>query len=248
MRAFVVLPTYNEAGNIADAIRRIRAAMPAAHILVVDDGSPDGTAAIARHAGRELGSVDVIEREKKAGLGTAYRDGFAIGLERGAPVLVEMDADLSHDPADLPRLLAAIDEGADLVIGSRYVEGGSLPPWSWHRRLLSRWGNAYASRVLRLDVRDATSGYRAYRAELLEKIDLDRVRAGGYGFQIEMAYRSRRAGVTIAEVPISFRDRTLGTSKMSTRIIIEAFLLVTLWAARDFVQTRRRGAAGAPAR
>jgi dolichol-phosphate mannosyltransferase len=243
VRTLVVLPTYQEAENINDVLERIRAAAPAVEVLVVDDGSPDGTADLAEVAGKELGQVDVLRRPRKSGLGSAYRDGFAIGLEQGVDVLVEMDADLSHDPGALPSLLAAVEGGADLVVGSRYVPGGSIPNWTWHRRALSRWGNRYAAMVLGLRVRDATSGYRAYRASALRRLDLDAVRADGYGFQIEMAYAVSRTGGTIREVAISFTDRVRGTSKMSGRIIVEALLLVTWWGFRDRVLRRggRRG-------
>jgi len=240
VRPLVVIPTYQEAGNIARVLERVRAAVPSADVLVVDDGSPDGTADLAEAAGRELGQVDVLRRTAKTGLGDAYRAGFRWGLERGATVLVEMDADLQHDPAALPTLLAPIGaERADLVIGSRYVPGGSIPDWRLHRRLLSRWGNRYASAVLRLHVQDSTAGFRAYRAELLQRLDLDDVRADGYGFQIEMTYRSRRAGGRIVEVPIQFGERTVGDSKMSARIVVEALRMITWWAIRDRVARRR---------
>ena len=247
MRALVVLPTYNEADNVAEVLRRLRSAVPAAHVLVVDDGSPDGTAAIARVVGAELGGVDVLARAGKLGLGSAYRDGFIEGLRRGYQVLVEMDADLSHDPASLPELLRAVEDGADLAVGSRYVAGGSVTHWTRRRRALSRWGNRYAGFMLGLPLADATSGFRAYRADIVAKLDLHSVRADGYGFQIEMAYRVARAGGQIAEVPITFVDRRRGASKMSTRIVVEALLLVTWWglidrpgrrAARPLVPTR----------
>ena len=233
MRALVVLPTYQEAENIAEVLRRLRAAAPGAHVLVVDDSSPDGTAAMAKAAGHELGGVDVLIRPTKSGLGSAYRAGFAEGLARGYDVLVEMDSDLSHDPARLPTLLRAVEAGADLALGSRYVPGGSIPNWPFHRRWLSRWGNRYADLVLDLSVRDATSGFRAYRADTLRGIDLASVRADGYGFQIEMAYRVAAHGGRIVEVPIEFVDRERGTSKMSFRIIAEALVLVTWWGVRD---------------
>lgn len=240
MRTLVVLPTYNEATNIAVVLDRLRAAVPAADVLVVDDGSPDGTADMADALSVELGQIDVLRRPGKAGLGSAYRAGFRWGMERGYEVMVEMDADLSHDPGALPSLLAAVDGGADLGLGSRYVPGGAIPAWPLHRRLLSRWGNRYAGAVLGLDVRDATGGFRAYRATALEAIDLSRVRAEGYGFQIEMTHRLARADGKIVEVPIQFVDRVRGTSKMSSRIVVEALLLVTWWGLRDRV-LRRRG-------
>jgi dolichol-phosphate mannosyltransferase len=238
MRPLVVLPTYNEALNIAEVLGRARSAVPDAQILVVDDGSPDGTADLAEDLGRQLGNVSVLRRPAKAGLGSAYRLGFREGLARDQDVIIEMDSDLSHDPAALPSLLAAIDAGADLVIGSRYVPGGTIPNWRLHRRLLSRWGNRYAGFVLNLPVHDATAGFRAYRATALEKIDLDAVKADGYGFQIEMVYAVRRNGGVIVEVPISFKDRVRGTSKMSSRIVVEALGLVTWWGFRDRVLRR----------
>ena len=236
----MVLPTFQEAANVVEVLRRVRAAAPGADVLVVDDGSPDGTADLAQAAGRELGGVDVLRRTAKAGLGKAYRAGFAVGLERGYEVLVEMDADLSHDPAALPSLLRAVEDGADLAIGSRYVSGGSIPAWSASRRALSRNGNRYAAAALGLGVHDATAGYRAYRATMLDKIDLGAVRADGYGFQIEMTYRVARAGGTIVEVPIVFTERVLGQSKMSGRIVVEALALVTWWGIRDRVLRRGR--------
>lgn len=240
MRTLVVLPTYEEAENIAEVIRRVRGVVPDAEILVVDDSSPDGTAEVARAAGQEIGGVEVLVRPAKSGLGTAYQDGFAAGRADGFDVLVEMDSDLSHDPAALPQLLKAVRDGADLAIGSRYVPGGSIPQWPLHRRALSRYGNLYASRLLRLPVRDATSGFRAYRGEMVDHIDLKSVRADGYGFQIEMAYRVAGAGGRIVELPIEFRDRRRGTSKMSARIVIEALFLVTWWGVRDRVMRRPR--------
>ena len=238
MRALVVLPTYQEAENVAEVLRRLRAAAPAADVLVVDDSSPDGTAAIAKAAGHELGGVDVLVRPSKSGLGSAYRAGFAEGLDRGYDILVEMDSDLSHDPARLPALLRAIEAGADLALGSRYVPGGSIPNWPFHRRWLSRSGNRYADLLLGLSVRDATSGYRAYRADALRQIDLGSVRADGYGFQIEMVYRVAGNGGRIVELPIEFVDREKGASKMSMRIIVEALVLVTWWGLRDRVRHR----------
>jgi dolichol-phosphate mannosyltransferase len=231
--SLIVLPTYQEAANVAAVLRRIRAAVPGAHVLVVDDGSPDGTAELAEAVGAELGAVEVMRRPEKGGLGSAYRDGMRWGLRRGYDVLVEMDADLSHDPADLPRLIGAVEDGADLAVGSRYVTGGSIPEWSLARRILSRQGNRYAAALLHLPATDATSGFRAYRAGALAAVDLDRVRADGYGFQIEMVYRIAALGGTVVELPISFTERALGRSKMSARILIEAFALVTWWGLRD---------------
>ena len=239
MKALVVLPTYNEADNIAEVLRRLRLAVPSADILVVDDASPDGTAKIALASAADLGAVDVLVRSGKLGLGSAYRDGFTAGLRRGYQVLVEMDGDLSHDPAALPALLEAVESGADLVVGSRYIPGGSIPHWSGYRCALSRWGNRYACCALALPLADATSGFRAYRADIVARLDLASLRSDGYGFQIEMAYRVARAGGSIVEVPIEFVDRARGTSKMSFRIVVEALLLVTWWGVRDLPGRRR---------
>ena len=240
MRTLVVLPTFNESANIEEVLRQVRASVPAADLLVVDDSSPDGTADLAEGIGRELGSVEVLRRPAKSGLGSAYRDGFRLGLTRGYDVMVEMDSDLSHDPGILPALLAAVEQGASLALGSRYVPGGSIPDWSWYRRALSRWGNRYAARVLGLGITDATSGFRAYTADVLAAVAIDDVRADGYGFQIEMAYRVLRCGGTITEVPISFTDRVRGESKMSSRIIAEALVLVTGWGLRDQLRKLRK--------
>ncbi len=240
MRALVVLPTYDEAENITEALRRVRAAAPQLDVLVVDDNSPDGTAKLAMAAAEELGQIDVLVRDRKEGLGNAYRHGFEVGMERGYDVLLQMDADLSHDAASLPDLLRALDEGAEATIGSRYVPGGSIPHWPWYRRALSRYGNRYACLVLGMDVHDATSGFRAYRVEALESIDVLTTRAKGYGFQIETAYRVARAGRKLAEVPISFTDRVRGYSKMSVSVMAEELLLVTWWGFRDRVLRRAR--------
>lgn len=242
MTVLVVLPTYQEAENIHDVLGRIRAAAPDVDVLVVDDGSPDGTADLAEADGASLGQISVLRRTQKSGLGPAYRAGFAWGLERSYDVLVEMDADLSHDPDALPGLIARVtDGGADLAIGSRYVPGGAVPGWPASRRLLSQWGNRYVGFMLRMPVRDATAGFRAYRAEIVRKIGLDRVRADGYGFQIEMAYEVTKAGGRVVEQPITFRDRVRGTSKMAPNIVGEALWLVTKWGARDrWARLRRR--------
>jgi dolichol-phosphate mannosyltransferase len=244
MRVLVVLPTYNEAENVEHVLGRIRRALPDGGVLVVDDGSPDGTAELAERVGKELGGVEVLRRPGKAGLGSAYRAGFAWGLERGWDVLVEMDADLSHEPEALPLLVAPLEEGYDLSVGSRYVPGGSIPNWAWHRRLLSEGGNRYASLMLSLGVADSTSGFRAYRADMLRRIDLTRVRADGYGFQIEMVNKVRSHGGRVTEVPIRFVDRVEGKSKMSGRIVVEALLLVTWWGLLRLFSALRRRTAG----
>lgn len=230
MRVLVVLPTFNEAATIENVIERVRAALPTASVLVVDDNSPDGTAKIAAEAGERSGKVEVLSRSAKMGLGSAYRDGFSWGLGEGYDAFVEMDSDFSHDPDALPGIVAPLGEGYEVCIGSRYVAGGSIPNWSLPRRMLSRGGNIYADLALGLKVKDCTAGFRAYSASVLRRIDLSTVRAESYGFQIEMTYRARRAGASIVEVPISFTDRALGESKMSRAIVVEALFLVTLWA------------------
>ena len=240
MRTLIVLPTFNEADNIVEVLQKLRAVVPEASVLVVDDSSPDGTADLVEEVAEEIGDVSVMRRPAKSGLGSAYRDGFRHGLAAGYDVMVEMDSDLSHDPAALPSLLAAAADGAALALGSRYIPGGSIPDWSWHRRALSRWGNRYAAAVLGIDVNDATSGYRAYRAEALAGIDFHTVQADGYGFQVEMAYRVLASGGRVVEVPISFTDRVRGESKMSSRIVVEALVLVTWWAIRDRILRIRR--------
>ncbi len=237
----VIVPVYNERNTVAEVLRRIRAsATHTIDVLVVDDSSPDGTGDLARALADELGGIEVLRRPGKAGLGSAYREGFKLGLARGYEALVEMDADLSHDPSVLGDLLAEIDAGADIVIGTRYMPGGRIPDWGWYRRAISRAGNLYARWMLGLDARDATSGYRAYHRRALERINLTAVRADGYGFQIEMAYKVLHAGAVLAEVPIEFRERTLGRSKMSSRIIVEAFVLVTWWGVKRRLRARRK--------
>jgi len=243
VRVLVVLPTYNEAENIDHVLRRIRASLPEAGVLVVDDGSPDGTAGMAEALSAQLGGIEVMRRRAKSGLGSAYRAGFAWGLERGWEAFVEMDADLSHEPEALPSLVAPLSEGVDLVVGSRYVSGGQIPNWRWHRRLLSQGGNVYAALLLGLHVSDSTSGFRAYRAEALRRIDLDKVRAEGYGFQIEMVLQVLEHGGHVTEVPIRFVDRVEGKSKMSMYIVVEALALVTWWALRRAGRVLVRGGA-----
>ena len=223
-----MLPTYNEIDNIEAMLRALRAATPDASILVVDDGSPDGTADAAEIVNKELGSIFILRRDTKNGLGAAYRAGFSWGLENGYDRFVEIDCDFSHDPLSLPSLLEK-SLTYEVVIGSRYVQGGSIPSWSIGRKLLSRGGNVYASMMLGLSVKDSTAGYRVYQKTALEKIDFTHVGADGYGFQIEMTYRARKAGASIVEVPISFVDREQGESKMSQAIVIEALWLVTKW-------------------
>lgn len=232
MRTVVVVPTYQEAENIAALLAAIHAAAPGVEVLVVDDNSPDGTATLAEAAAADAGTVKVLRRAGKAGLGSAYRHGFRVALDEGYDAVVSMDADFSHDPAVIPDLLAAL-AGADAVIGSRYVPGGGTPNWPLHRRLLSKWGNRYTCALLRLRVRDATSGFRAYRAEALRAIEPGTTRAEGYAFLTELVRRLTQHGATFAEVPITFVDRRYGTSKMSARIIAESMIRVTRWGLRD---------------
>jgi len=233
VKTLVVLPTYNEAENILDVLGRVRQATPESDVLVVDDGSPDGTGDLAEKWGAEHGGVQVLRRTEKSGLGSAYRAGFTLGLEQGYDILIEMDSDLQHDPAMLPALIHAVEDGADLAIGSRYVPGGKVPGWKLSRRMISQAGNLYAGIVLGMHVRDATAGFRAYAATALRKINLELIRADGYGFQIEMAYTVDTNGGRIVEVPITFGERSRGTSKMSSHIVFEALALVTLWGLRD---------------
>jgi dolichol-phosphate mannosyltransferase len=229
MRTLVVLPTYNEIENVEPMLRTLRKSTPQCDILVVDDASPDGTAALAEDVGHEIGQITVLHRSNKSGLGGAYRAGFAWGIEQGYDHFVEIDCDFSHDPLALPSLLSAAPDH-DVVIGSRYIPGGHIPQWTLSRRLLSRGGNQYASLMLGLGVADSTAGYRVYSKDALEAIDFRSVKADGYGFQIEMTYRAKRAGASIIEVPISFTDREHGESKMSQAIVVEALWLVTKWA------------------
>jgi dolichol-phosphate mannosyltransferase len=243
VRAVIVLPTYNERDNVEPFLRAVRAVSDI-DVLVVDDNSPDGTADLVRELGSELGGIEVLQRETKAGLGSAYRAGFdkVLGTwgDAAYDVVVSMDADLSHDPAVLPAMLALIDDGADTVIGSRYVRGGGTTDWPVRRQLLSKWGNAYTRRMLRLTPHDCTSGYRAYRASALAAIDPHETSAEGYAFLTELVRRLTRHGYRIVETPIVFRDRTHGKSKMSGPIIAESMLLVTKWGLTDRLRPRRR--------
>ena len=227
---WLVIPTYNEADNLRNivvaAAAELEGAAPHDHrILIVDDNSPDGTGAIADELAAEFEWVEVLHRPGKSGLGQAYLAGFARALSGGAQLVIEMDADFSHNPRYLPQLLAAA-EHADLVLGSRYVPGGGVRDWGLLRRLVSRGGGIYARRILGVQVRDLTGGFKCIRREVLEAIDLPSVRAEGYVFQIEVTYRAVLAGFRVREIPIVFADRALGTSKMSTRIAVEAMLLV----------------------
>jgi dolichol-phosphate mannosyltransferase len=223
----VVVPTYDESGNIDRIVTAVRAT--GAVVIVVDDASPDGTGFIADRIAGGDPHVSVIHRAAKQGLGSAYVAGFAAALRSGAEVICQIDADLSHDPEDLPRLVAAVGDGADLAIGSRYVPGGATVGWSWHRRLLSRGGNRYAALMLGLPIADATAGFRAWSAAGLGAIDAATCATAGYGFQVETAWRAVRAGLAVVEIPIVFTERTVGTSKMSPAIAFEAMRRVTGW-------------------
>jgi dolichol-phosphate mannosyltransferase len=220
--AWLVLPTYNEAGNVEAFVEAARSKLPAsARLLIVDDNSPDGTGEIADRLAETHENVGVLHRPHKEGLGPAYVAGFRRALAGGAGLVLEMDSDFSHDPAYLPRLLEAAAR-ADLVLGSRYVPGGGVSDWGPLRRVISRGGSAYARFVLGVEVRDLTGGFKCFRREVLEAIDLDSVRARGYAFQVEMTYRAIRAGFRVAEVPIVFRERRVGSSKMDGSIVAEA--------------------------
>jgi dolichol-phosphate mannosyltransferase len=218
-RTWVVLPTYDEAGNVEEIVLAVRG--ESRRVLVVDDSSPDGTGEIADRLAAEHDDVAVLHRERKEGLGPAYIAGFREALAGGAELIVEMDADFSHDPAQLPALLEAAQD-ADLVIGSRYVPGGGVTEWGGLRRAISRGGSAYARTVLGLEVRDLTGGFKVFRRKVLEAIDLDRVEARGYAFQVEMTYRTIELGFRVVEVPITFRERRVGASKMTRSIVAEA--------------------------
>ncbi|GGV95481.1 dolichol-phosphate mannosyltransferase [Streptomyces gelaticus] len=227
-RILVIIPTYNEAENITPIVSRVRAAVPDADILVADDNSPDGTGKIADEIAAGDSRVQVLHRKGKEGLGAAYLAGFRWGTERGYGVLVEMDADGSHQPEELPRLLTAL-KGADLVLGSRWVPGGRVVNWPKSREMISRGGSTYSRLLLGLRTRDVTGGYRAFRAETLDGIGLDQVASQGYCFQVDLARRAVEAGYHVVEVPITFVDREIGDSKMSRDILVEALWRVTSW-------------------
>ena len=234
----VVLPTYNEADNLSAVVSEVR--RRGYGLVIVDDDSPDGTGRLADQIAEQDAGVAVVHRPSKQGLGPAYAHGFRVALAGGARVVFEMDADFSHDPADLARLSEVVQAGADLVIGSRYVGGGAVAGWTPGRRLLSRWGNRYARFALGIPLADATSGFRAYRATALKVVEPDTCRASGYGFQIETAWRAVRRGLVVSEVPIVFRERRLGRSKMTPRIAVEAMMLVTWWGLGRLVDRLRR--------
>jgi dolichol-phosphate mannosyltransferase len=220
LKAVVCLPTYNELENLESMLRAL--GDKDVRVLVIDDNSPDGTGELADRLAQELDYVDVLHRERKEGLGPAYLAGFRRALSDGAELVLEMDCDFSHDPNDVPRLLAAVEGGADLALGSRYVPGGGVRNWGLVRRLISAGGSFYARALLGVKVRDLTGGFKCYRREVLEAIDLDAVESKGYAFQIETTYRVLRAGFKVVEIPITFADREVGGSKMSKAIVAEA--------------------------
>lgn len=226
MKTLVIMPTYNESMNIEHSVTELFVHNPGVSLLIVDDASPDGTGQIADNLAAKDDRISVLHRTEKSGLAGAYKAGFAWGIERGFEYLVEMDADGSHRAVDLPKLLAAAPN-SDLVIGSRWVRGGQVENWPWHRLLLSRGGNVYARIMLASNVRDMTAGFRVYSAALLQRLNLTDLSARGYSFQVEMTRKSQQAKANITEVPITFIERELGVSKMSQSIVIEAMLLVT---------------------
>lgn len=239
MKRLIILPTYNEAENIRILIPRIFKYIPDCTVLVIDDGSPDRTAEIAKELTHSYPNLEVINQGKKGGLGSAYRFGFLWGISRGFEVIVEMDADLSHRVRDLSNLLDMKERlSADLVIGSRWISGGEIQNWSKGRELLSRVANRYVRTALNLHVNDATSGFRVYSSDLIKLIDLKTIRSEGYCFQIEMTRAARKAGAKIVEIPITFRERAIGVSKMSKMIVIEAMTLVTFWGLKRLIRSK----------
>ena len=230
-RTLVIIPTYDERDNLPTVVERLLAATPDVSVLIADDNSPDGTGEVADTLAADdpRGRISVLHRQGKQGLGAAYIAGFRWGLERDYSVLVEMDADGSHPPERLPAMLAAVDEGADLAIGSRYVPGGSVVNWPWQRHVISRGGNVYSRIMLGVGIKDITAGYRAYRADAIDALDLDSIESKGYCFQIDMTWRLLNTGRTVVEVPITFTERTVGHSKMSESIFREAAVNVARW-------------------
>ncbi|GIH26686.1 dolichol-phosphate mannosyltransferase [Acrocarpospora phusangensis] len=239
-RVLVIVPTYNERENLPLIVNRVRAALPDVDVLVADDNSPDGTGKIADELAGEDGHVRVLHRPGKQGLGTAYIAGFQWGLDEGYDVLVEMDADGSHQPEELVKLLDAVAAGADLAIGSRWVPGGKVVNWPSSREFLSRGANTYTRLMLGLPVRDATAGFRAYRASTLRKIGLEGVQSQGYCFQVDLTLRTVRHGLRVTEVPITFVDRTIGASKMSRSVVTEALWRVSVWGVTGLPARLRR--------
>jgi dolichol-phosphate mannosyltransferase len=243
MKRLIIIPTYNEAENAPILIRRLLKHIPDSEILVIDDGSPDGTADVVERLQKEFRNVHILKRHKKSGLGGAYRTGFAWGLERGYSELVEMDADMSHRVRDLAKMLSVkgANPSTSLIIGSRWIEGGATTNWSKSRELLSRTANLYVRLMLGMGVKDATAGFRIYSADILRKIDLTSIKSEGYSFQIEMTREVRNLGGSIVEVPITFREREQGVSKMSKHIALEAIKLVTLWGLQRLFRQSSKG-------
>lgn len=239
-RTLVVVPTHNEAANITTLLEQLHVHVPDADVLVIDDASTDETRPLVRARMDGTDHLRLIERPEKRGLGDAYREAFKLGIADDYHLLVQIDADLSHDPSVLPLMLAVAERGIPVVIGSRYIPGGTVTGWPRRRTWLSRWANRYVAVMLGLAVNDATAGYRVYRTEALDAVGLDDLQASGYGFQVEMTYRAVRAGLAVVEIPIAFRDRVAGQSKMDRRVVVEAFRLVTAWGIRDLVSLRRR--------
>ena len=239
-RTLIVVPTHNEAANITTLLEQLHVYVADADVVVIDDASTDATRALVRARMDGTEHLRLIERPDKRGLGDAYREAFKLGIADGYDLLVQIDADLSHDPSALPLMLAVAEQGIPVVIGSRYIPGGTVTGWPRRRTWLSRWANRYVAVMLGLAVNDATAGYRVYRTEALDVVGLDDLQASGYGFQVEMTYRAVRAGLAVVEIPIAFRDRVAGQSKMDRRVVIEAFRLVTAWGVRDLVSLRRR--------
>lgn len=239
-RTVAIVPTYNEAENIEEMLRRFRDANPGVDVLVVDDSSPDGTADIARRVGVEVGGVDVLVRGTKDGLGSAYRHGMREALGRGYERIVQIDADLSHDPAAVPSLLAALTDGVDAVVGSRYVPGGAIPYWPWHRRMASKWGNVYTRWVLGIPIADTTAGFLAWRSDAIERIGLLDTTSRGYLFAIQNKYLLKQHGLRVVEVPITFTDRVRGQSKMDAGVVWEELSNVTWWGIRDRLLRRKQ--------
>ena len=240
MRTLIVVPTHNEAANIVELLDRLAVHVPDADVVVVDDASSDATRALVHERMERDDRLRIVERPEKRGLGDAYRQAFMSARDDGYDAVVQIDADLSHDPVSLPIMLAVAEQGIPVVIGSRYIPGGTVTGWPRRRTWLSRWANRYVAVMLGLAINDATAGYRVYRVEALDSIGLDDLQASGYGFQVEMTYRAVRTGLAVVEIPISFRDRVAGQSKMDGRVMLEAFRLVTAWGVHDLVTLHRR--------
>ena len=243
-RAVLVLPTFNEIENLDTFIRKVRASAPLMHILIVDDNSPDGTGALADSLATELGNMHVLHRSNERGLGSAYRTGFRQVLSASFDRVITMDADFSHDPAMIPQFLSTLGNGSHIVVGSRYCAGGSIVNWPLHRRLLSKWGNAYSRRMLKIDISDCTTGYRGYTAQSLRAIETENVLGDGYVFLSTILKRASEERLQITEVPIRFLERELGKSKMSWKIVLESMMLVTLFGVRRNLRKFVRPARG----